>query len=241
MNDNLVSAGASGSTEVTAANMRLSSTSPSGRPANLPEKFWDDKTSQVRIESLLKSYLDLERKLSSLAHRDIPPRPEDYEIAVRDDLLTVDPGINERLHQAGFSREQAQLVYDLACDHLLPMIGELASLFEADSQGQRLEQHFGGKERWREVARQISAWGRSHLPPRVFEALSTTFEGVITMHRMMSEGDEPGLSRDSSGGVGAVLTDVELKSMMRDPRYWRDHDPVFVKKVRDGFRQLYAD
>lgn len=240
MNDNLLTAGASGSTDAPVDDMRPTNDAPSGRPANLPDKFWDEKTGQIRIDALLKSYLDLERKMGGLANRDIPPNPDDYGINIRDNLLTVDPEINRQLHQAGFSNEQAQLVYDLACDHLLPMIGELASLFEADSQGKRLEQHFGGKERWREVARQINAWGRAHLPPRVFEALSTTFEGVVTMHKMMGEGDEPGLSREG-GGIGGVLTDAELRSMMRDPRYWRDHDPAFVTKVRDGFRRLYAD
>lgn len=36
------------------------------------------------------------------------------------------------------------------------------------------------------------------------------------------------------------VTDAELRSMMRDPRYWRDHDPDFVTKVHDGFRHLYG-
>lgn len=241
MNDTLLPTGISGSADAAAGDASpFQNAATPGRPANLPEKFWDEKSGQVRVDALIKSYLDLERKLSSLSHRDVPTAPEEYGINVRDNLLTIDPEVNRRLHQAGFSQEQAQLVYDLACDHLLPMIGELAALFEADSQGKRLEQHFGGRERWREIARQIDAWGRSHLPPRVFEALSTTFEGVVTMHKMMGEGDEPGLSRDGSG-IGGVPTDAELKSMMRDPRYWRDHDPAFVKKVRDGFRRLYAE
>jgi cell division protein FtsB len=29
-----------------------------------------------------------------------------------------------------------------------------------------------------------------------------------------------------------------LRKMMRDPRYWRQRDPEFVNKVRDGFRKL---
>ena len=240
MNDNLLTAELTGSPDGSAAEAGAAKPTVPARPANLPEKFWDDKAGEVRLDALIKSYLDLERKLSSQPARDIPPRPDAYGISVRDDLLTIDPAVNQRLHQAGFTNEQAQLVYDLACDHLLPLIGELASLFEADNQSKRLEQHFGGKERWREVARQVAAWGRSHLPPRVFEALSTTFEGVVTMHKMMSDGNEPGLSREI-GSIGGIPTDAELRSMMRDSRYWRDHDPAFVNKVRDGFRRLYAD
>jgi hypothetical protein len=97
----------------------------------------------------------------------------------------------------------------------MPMIAELASMFEADSQIERLTQHFGGEERWREIARQIDAWGRSRLPSRVFEALSTTFEGVVAMHRMMS-GDEPGLLREGQGSDGSP-TEASLKQNARSP------------------------
>jgi hypothetical protein len=211
------------------------------RPPQLPDKFWDERTGQVRLDQLIKSYLDLERRLGA-GEAAVPPRvvPDSYDIRVRDDLFLVDPDVNRRLRDAGFSSDQAQLVYDLACDHLLPMINELAALFEAENQIERLQQHFGGKERWREIARQIDAWGRAHLPRRVFEALATTYEGIVTLHRMMSEGDEPGLLRDVSG-VSAVPTEAELKSMMRDPRYWRDQDPAYVARIREGFRRLYGD
>src|SRR5512132_1412352 len=118
------------------------------RPAGRPDKFWDEKNGQVRLDALVKSYLELERKLGS-AGRDIPPGPDHYKVEVKSELLSPDPDVNRRLHAAGFSQEQAQLVYDLACDRLMPMIAELASMFEADSQIERLTQHFGGEERWR--------------------------------------------------------------------------------------------
>lgn len=209
----------------------------SARPAGLPDKFWDEKNGQVRLDALVKSYLELERKLGALGGRDVPPGPDSYKVDVKSELLSADPDVNRRLHAAGFSQEQAQLVYDLACDRLMPMIAELASMFEADSQIERLTQHFGGEERWREIARQIDARGRSRLPSRVFEALCTTFEGVVAMHRMMS-GDEPGLLREGQRSDGAP-TEAVLKQMMRDPRYWRQQDPAIVEQVREGFRRLY--
>jgi capsid protein len=91
------------------------------RPAGLPDKFWDEKNGQVRLDALVKSYLELERKLGS-AGRDIPPGPDHYKVEVKSELLSPDPDVNRRLHAAGFSQEQAQLVYDLACDRLMPMI-----------------------------------------------------------------------------------------------------------------------
>jgi hypothetical protein len=43
------------------------------RPGGLPDKFWYEKTGQVRLDALVKSYLELERKLGALGSRDIPP------------------------------------------------------------------------------------------------------------------------------------------------------------------------
>jgi hypothetical protein len=207
------------------------------RPAGLPDKFWDEKTGQVRLDALVKSYLELERKLGALGSRDIPMGPEQYNINIASELLSADPEVNRRLHAAGFTQQQAQLVYDLAGDRLMPMIAELATMFEAESQIERLTQHFGGEERWREIARQINAWAGSHLPSRVFEALSTTFEGVVAMYRMMS-GEEPGFLRQGEGSAGTP-SEAEIKQLMRDPRYWRQQDPAVVEQVREGFRQLY--
>lgn len=246
MTENLLDAGLSatgGGADVAPASTPEPATAAAGvrpgRPAGLPEKFWDERAGQVRLDALIKSYAELERKLGSLPARDVPAAPDQYKLVVKSDLLTTDADINRRLHAAGFSQEQAQLVYDLACERLMPMIGELAAMFEADAQIDRLTQHFGGGDRWREVARQIDAWGRARLPSRVFEALSTTFEGVVAMHRMM-QGEEPGLMRGGNATDNAA-DEASLKQLMRDPRYWKHQDPAIVDKVREGFRRLYQD
>jgi hypothetical protein len=40
---------------------------PGARPADVPEKFWDAETGTLRAEALLKSYRELERRLSQRA------------------------------------------------------------------------------------------------------------------------------------------------------------------------------
>lgn len=64
------------------------------RPAGLPDKFWDEKNSQVRLDALVKSYLELERKLGAPGGRDIPPDPDSYKVNVASELLTADPDVN---------------------------------------------------------------------------------------------------------------------------------------------------
>lgn len=208
-------------------------------PTGIPEKFWNEDKNELRTDELLKSYIELERKLGMPKEKSLPSTAEDYQIAVENELLSSDPEVNRRLHAAGLTQDQAQLVYDLASERLIPLITEVASLYEAEAQTGQLIRHFGGEARWRETARQLEAWGQSRLPKSVFEALSTTFDGVLAMHRMMS-GGEPGLIRPVPESVGP-LNEEQLRKLMREPKYWRDQDPVTVEKIRSGFRNLYGD
>lgn len=222
------------------------------RPQEVPEKFWDDAKGALRVDALLKSYIELERRLSQrfappaddapeedrLRWRralGIPDSAEEYEVTQPNELLTPDSAVNQRLHQAGFNPRQVQLVYDLAAERLLPLIAEAAAEFEAGRQVEKLRAHFGGEDRFRRIAGQLSAWGSAHLPEAVFTALSSTADGVVALHRMM-EGREPSLSREAQAEAGP--DEADLRKMMRDPRYWRTREPDFVKRVTDGFRRL---
>lgn len=203
----------------------------------LPDRFLDEASGEIRKDALVQAYLDLEQQLESRPLRAIPASFEDYAIMVSTNAFTADPDVNKRLHEAGFDQDQAQLVYDLAASHLFPMVAEVASTYEAEGQIAKLRQDFGGEEQWREVSRQMKAWGESNLPDEVFAVLSSSREGVLAMHKMMA-GDEPTLVANAATTKTAP-TAAELKQLMRDPRYWRDQDKAFVERVRDGFRQIY--
>ncbi|MBP0446645.1 hypothetical protein J8J14_17865 [Roseomonas sp. SSH11] len=222
------------------------------RPEDVPEKFWDAERGALRVEALLKSYRELERKLSArfappgddapeeerLRFRraiGVPDSAEEYCVEPRHALVGPDVEVNAAFHRAGFTPAQVQLAYDLAAERLLPIVAEAAAQFEAERQRDRLRSEFGGEERYRRTARQIAAWGRANLPEEVMGALSTTAEGVITLHRMMERG-EPGLARQAEAPEAA--DEAALRRMMRDPRYWRSREPDFVKRVTEGFRRL---
>ena len=202
------------------------------RPADVPEKFWDAEAGGLRVDALLKSYRELERRLSQRAAppaEDAPPEdllrfrqamgipetPCAYSIAEPHELCRCDEEVNKRLHAAHFTNAQAQLVYDLAAERLVPLIAEAAAQFEADRQRERLCSHFGGEDRFRQVAAQLSAWGRAKLPAPISETLASTSERVLALEQMMRQG-APGRSRgaapparESAGG---------LRAMTRRPR-----------------------
>ena len=92
----------------------------------MPEKFWDGDAGCVRTDALLKSYLEIERKIGSMvalpaddsdsvAHSrlqralGVPESPDDYQLTSPCPLLDPSPEINAKLHAAGFTpRDRAR-------------------------------------------------------------------------------------------------------------------------------------
>lgn len=222
------------------------------KPDGLPEKFWNAEKGEIRVDALVKSYLNLEKKLSGsipepkddetrarfLRAAGVPATPDEYEVAVKDDLFEPDPDLNKRLHAKGFNAEQVQEVYDLAVERMVPMILDMAAEFQAEREIERLISHFGSEEKWREASRQMLTFGRKNLPAPVLEGLSSSYEGIMALYQMM-EGKDPEMVGPKTKGAGSEGKDLE--SMMRDPRYWRDKDPAFISKVTDGFKNLYGE
>jgi hypothetical protein len=224
------------------------------RPDEVPEKFWDQAAGTVRTDALLRSYLELERRLG----RSIPKpegqddveginrllgllgRPEEpggYEIVAPHPLVEPDPELNAVLHDAGFTQRQAQLVYELAAERLVPLLQEATDELVATRQIDRLEQHFGGPEAWRKTAAQIRAYAEATLPPEIHDTLSGSYEGVLALYEMMRKA-EPDIVGHAGSGQLAVTED-SLRELIRDPRYWRDRDPEIVQRVTAGYRNLY--
>lgn len=224
-----------------------------GRPANLPEKFWDPKKGEVRLDALVRSYVELERKLSGMlpAPTDddsrkrlmralgVPETPDAYELKLENTRLQPDAEMNQRLHERGFTTEQVQLVYELASEKMVPMILDIAAEFQAEREIDRLSEAFGGPEKWRETSRQLLAYGRKNMPANVLSGMSSSYDGVMALYRMM-QGDDPSFSA-SAGKTAQGNSEAELFAMMRDPKYWRDKDAAYIARVTEGFKNLYAN
>ncbi|MQX35479.1 hypothetical protein GHC57_02990 [Roseospira navarrensis] len=220
-------------------------------------RFVDPATGALDVAGLIAAYEDLSRRVSGmvpLPDRDaddetrvrfrraigVPDSPDAYRITVNHPRLAVDPEVNQRLHEAAFTPAQAQLVYDLAVERVMPVIEAMDASQRAESDLAELVRHFGGEERWAEISRQLSAWGKAHLPDDIYRALASTREGVLALFRMMAEG-EPGLvpGAEAGGAGGGAPGEEDVKALMRDPRYWKHRDPAVVRRVAEGFRRLY--
>lgn len=204
--------------------------------ADIPEKFKDPETGEVKIEMMAKSYKELEQKLSKQPAA--PKSAQEYCINCDHGMFQPDDQINERLHQKGFTQDQAQELYDLAAEKMMPMMREIMNDVQADREVEKLINHFGGVSQWKEVSRQLLAFGRQNLPANVLDNMASTYEGVIALERMM-KGGEPSLQTKSETAP-ATEGQAELSTMMRDPKYWREKDPAFIAKVTQGFQNLYG-
>lgn len=215
----------------------------------IPEKFLDKKTGEIRTDALLKSYLALEKKLSQSIDPNkadpaslrsimgVPETADKYDVKCDHGLFDADPDLNAMLHEKGFNNEQAQMVYDLAAEKLIPMVLDLAQEFQADREIERLITHFGGKEQFAETSRQLLAFGQKNFPKEVLDGMTSSFEGVMALHKMMESDDSIPFAK---GKPAQAMDEKELRAMMKDPKYWRDRDPSLVKKITEGFKDIYS-
>ncbi len=114
---------------------------------------------------------------------------KEYKIILNNKFIQIDESINKRLMDAGFSNEQAQLVYNLAGEVLIPKIKEIMEEFRAYKELSKLESYFGGEEKFDEISRQISLWAEKNLPTEIYSSLNSSFYGVIALYNMMTNGD----------------------------------------------------
>ncbi len=58
--------------------------------------------------------------------------------------------------------------------------------------------------------------------------------------------DENGDASKNATGQNAKAKNVKekeaaLRTLMRDPRYWRERDPAYVARVENGFKRLFPE
>ena len=205
-------------------------------PAIVPDKFKNPDTGALRLEALVNSYSELEKKMSGAPSA--PTSPDEYCINCEHGIFEPDTEINQRLHAKGMTQEQVQEVYDLAAEKMVPMVKEIARDFSADREIEKLVNHFGGPDQWKQVSRQLLAFGQRNLPQDVLENLSSSYEGVLGLYKMMKS-EEPDLKKNAENP--SSVGEQDLKSMMRDPKYWRDKDPAHIAKVTEGFKTVYGE
>ena len=216
---------------------------------NIPEKFLNEDGT-LNSDSLIKSYTELEKKIGTMIsvptensdddvkrkfHRAIGV-PENASEYPKNDLYD-DENLREQFLQIGLTKTQVEKIYDIANDFLTPLIADLFSVKNESNEINKLKNYFGGTEKMKDALNAINTFGENFLPKDAFNELCSTAQGIQSIHKMM-QSMEPDVKTDKNETQN--LTDSDLRRMMRDPKYWRDNDTEYIRKIENGFKKLYS-
>ncbi len=215
----------------------------------IPEKFLNEDGT-LNTDALLKSYSELEKKIGNMIS--IPTENSDENvrakfnkaIGVPDDAseypvneIFDDEALRQKFHEIGLTKNQVEKIYDIAEEYLSPVLSELFSLEKETNATAELKSFFGGEEKMLDALRAIKNFGERFLPQDAFDSLCSTPQGIQSVYKMM-QSMEPNVLTDKSSSD--ILSDSDLRRMMKDPKYWRDQDPEYVRKIENGFKKLYS-
>ena len=215
----------------------------------IPEKFLDEK-GELNTSALVKSYCELEKKIGSMIS--VPNDESDESakqkfnraIGVPDNAneyptndLFDDESVRNKFHEIGLTSKQVEQIYSIAEEFLQPTLKNLFELQNQTNAINELKNFFGGTEKMNDAMREINAFGEKYLPASAFEELCATPQGIQGIYKMM-QSFEPTVLTDKNATEN--LSDDMLRDMMRDPKYWRDQDPEYVRKIENGFKKLYS-
>lgn len=215
----------------------------------IPEKFLN-KDGSLNTDALIKSYAELEKKMGTMvsvpdadADNDVrakfnhaigvPDSAAEYPVSAMFD----DDAVRERFHEIGLTSAQVEKIYNIAEEFLSPVLSDLFGM-QNDAQAHlELKNFFGGEEKMIDALRAINDFGTRFLPAEAFESLCSTTQGIQGLYRMM-QSMEPDVKTDKNSSEN--FSDSDLRRMMRDPKYWRDAEPEYVRKIENGFKKLYS-
>ena len=224
----------------------------STRPEYIPEKFWNQDTGEVNVESLSTSYNSLEKKLGQRTDEltkqirtDIEQErnakvPEKYEIKMPEIPEDINMEVNEdqpllqwwseTAKSMGLSQEQ----FNEGINQFVQ--NEIAGLPNIEQESQLLGDN--AKDR----IESADLWAKKHLSENAYSTiakLSSTADGIKALEEIMAL-NKGSVMPQGQTAVEAKPSLGDLRSMMKDPRYWKDgdKDPAYIARVSKLFEQV---
>ena len=224
-----------------------------GKPEHMSDKFWDADSKSVNVEALSTSYNTLEKKLGKRTEdltkqirQDMDNQksknvPKEYEIKLPDDLpedvqIDIDKEQplmkwwSEKAKEMGFSQDQFN---EGISQFVNNEIGGLPNIEQ-----EMLDLGDNAKER----VESANLWAKKHLSEDAYNTISnlaSTSNGIKTLEEIMSLNKKSVMPSTPTAIEGKPTLD-DLRSMMKDPRYWKDgeKDNGYIQRVTKLFEAI---
>jgi len=233
-------------------NKQETTTEESTRPEHISEKFWNQDTGEVNVESLSTSYNALEKKLgqrtdeltkqirTDMEQERNAKVPEKYEITMPEIPEDIDMEVHEdqpllkwwgeTAKSMGLSQEQ----FNEGINQFVQ--NEINGLPNIEEESKQLGDN--SKDR----IESANLWAKKHLSENAYNTMSkssSTAEGVKAIEEIMAL-NKSSVMPNSPTAVEAKPSLEDLRSMMKDPKYWKDgeKDPAYIERVSKLFGQL---
>jgi len=226
----------------------------SSKPDFVQDKFWNKDLNEINIEELSSSYNSLEKKLgartedlSKQIREDISNEvkastPEEYKIALPELPENVDISVDKEMPLLQWWSETAkakglsQEEFDKGIEAFVN--NEISSLPNQDNERELLGEN---------ATQRIEAadlWSKKNLSPDAYSSISefaSTAQGVKALEEIMSLNKDAPMPTTETAIEAAPSLD-DLRSMMKDPRYWKDgeRDPAYIAKIGSLYEKYYG-
>ena len=222
------------------------------KPEYVPDKFWNKDLNEINVEELSSSYNSLEKKLgartdelSKQVREDIEKEkrskvPENYEIAKPELEEGVDVDINADMPLLQWWQKTAKdngLTQEQFNEGINAFVNnEVSALPSVDEEKKSL----GDNATARIEAAEL--WSKKNLSTDAYETMSkiaSSANGVKLIEEIMKlNKDAPIPTTETAIEAAPSLSD--LRSMMKDKRYWLDKDPAYIDKVSTLYEKYYG-
>jgi len=229
-------------------------TEESSKPDFVQDKFWNKDTNEINIEELSSSYNSLEKKLGSrtedlskqiredMANEVKAKVPENYEISMpeipENVQMDIDPEMpllqwwQKTAKESGLSQEQFNTGIEAFVNN------EIGSLPDLDNEKQLLGENANAR------IEAADLWSKKNLSTDSYDAISefaSTAKGVKALEEIMKLNKDAPIPQTETAIDAAPSLD-DLRSMMKDPRYWKDgdRDQAYINKVSNSYEKYYG-
>ncbi len=233
------------------------------RVEDLAKSYIKLESERGNLKTKLRDEFTAEIDTERLAAR--PARPEDYALTVpetRSDIVIfdqepapgtpLDPGKRyavlksddplwqfwrKTAHANGLSQEQFMDGVLLFAEQVIaPTPSREDAAAARQSVYDKLGEH--GAARAHSVWQGLVALVGENRARALDEALGSA-DAIAALELVLERASQGRFVPLNAGARSPFKSEAELKTMMADPRYWRDRDPRFVADIEDGWKRLY--